>query len=272
LRVLGRRADGFHELQSLVAFADCGDSLSFTPGGALALDLAGPFAEGLGSDANLVMKAARAAMEIAPTIQPGRFALDKRLPVASGLGGGSSDAAAALRLLAEANPGCLSDPVLGDIADALGSDIRVCLHGGSAWMEGRGERVTPAHPLPEIHAVLANPGVAVSTAAVFGALERDRGAAAEPCAAPGAFRDAAALAEWLGANPNDLEPPAKALAPAIASCIAALAAQPRGLIARMSGSGATCFALFGAAEDALAAAARLRASHSGWWIEAARLS
>ncbi len=259
LHVTGRRADGYHLIDSLVAFADTGDRLTAFPHGGLTLEVTGPQGAGLsaGPD-NLVLRAARA-------LGPGgaRMVLDKRLPVASGIGGGSADAAAALRLLAAMWRRRLPDAAA---ALALGADVTVCLAGRACRMEGVGERLSPVPPLPPVWAVLANPGVAVSTPAVFAALARRDG---PPLPQVPAFADAAALAGWLRAQRNDLEAPAQALAPVIGQVLAALAVQPGAMLARMSGSGATCLALFRSAAEAQAAAAAL--APTGWWLAATRL-
>ncbi|QDL93702.1 4-(cytidine 5'-diphospho)-2-C-methyl-D-erythritol kinase [Paroceanicella profunda] len=194
-----------------------------------------------------------------------RITLEKALPVASGIGGGSADAAATLRALCRLWRMDLPETVLATAALALGADLPVCLLGRSARMSGIGEVLTPAPGLPEVHVVLANPGVGVSTGAVFRGLS-GFGEGLEPLPA---LADAAALAAWLARQRNDLEPPARALCPPIAETLDALAAAPGALLARMSGSGATCFALFAGAEAAARAAAALSAARPGWWVRAA---
>lgn len=260
LHVTGRRPDGYHLLDSLVVFARVGDLLEAEPAPGLSLTLAGKFAGSLGVDAgNSVLRAA----ELLRT--PGRGAalrLTKMLPVAAGLGGGSADAAAALRLLARLWGLEIPAPhaVLG-----LGADVPVCLVGGAARMRGIGERLDPV-ALPPFWLALVNPGVPVSTAAVFAGLaSRDNPGLPDPPE----FRDAAALCAWLGAARNDLEAPARAIAPMIETALAALAAQPGCGLARMSGSGATCFGIFAEEAAALAAMAALRSAHPDWWVAAA---
>ncbi|MGY6411590.1 MAG: 4-(cytidine 5'-diphospho)-2-C-methyl-D-erythritol kinase [Alkalilacustris sp.] len=258
LHVTGRRADGYHLLDSLVVFAGVGDRLRLRPAEGLALALEGPFAAGIpaGED-NLVLRAARA-------LGPGPGALlvlDKRLPPASGLGGGSGDAAAAMRLVARHRGQAAPDPAAGL---PLGADVPVCLAGRPTRMAGIGERLTPCPALPPVWLVLVNPGVETPTAAVFGALERREGAPM-PETLP-AWPDAVALAGWLGAMRNDLEAPARALFPVVGTVLEALSAQPGCGLARMSGSGATCFGLFASAGEAAAAAQRLRADRPGWWV------
>ena len=272
LRILGRRADGYHELDSVVAFAAVGDTLAFAPGADLALDVTGSTAGAAGPNAdNLVLKAARALAALVPGLMLGRFTLDKRLPVAAGLGGGSSDAAAALRLLAGANGLAADDPRLVAAARASGADVPVCLDPRPRRMRGIGEILSPPLDLPPIPAVLANPGVAVATRDVFAALglapgER-RAAAAEP-EPPGAVEQCVA---WLAASGNDLEPPALRIAPAIADALEALRRTGGCRLARMSGSGATCFGLYATGGAASAAAAALAAAHPGWWVVATEL-
>jgi 4-diphosphocytidyl-2-C-methyl-D-erythritol kinase len=269
LRVLGRRADGYHEIESLVVFADFGDRLSFARGGDLTLTVRGPSAAvaGEGTD-NLVHKAARALTARRPEIALGAFDLDKRLPVAAGLGGGSSDGAAALRLLAAANAIACDDADLYAAARATGADVPVCLDPRPRVMRGIGEILSAPLKLPPLPAVLVNPGVALPTKAVF--------AAWTPAAAPPAALDVAALAKmtsavellrFLSAQPNDLEAPAVALQPVIAEVLTALRGLAGCSLARMSGSGATCFGLFTTATAADEAANTLRGKYPDWWVQ-----
>jgi len=273
LRVLKRRDDGYHELESLVAFADFGDRLSFAPGGDLALTVQGPGAAAAGAgDDNLVLKAARALALRRPDIALGAFHLDKRLPVAAGLGGGSADAAAALRLIAQANGIARDEPDLYAAARATGADVPVCLDPRARIMRGIGEVLSAPLSLPPLPAVLVNPGVALPTKAVF--------AGWKPGSAQPAASDLAAIAEvargdqllhLLAAQANDLEAPASALKPIIADILVALRAVSGCRLARMSGSGATCFGLFAAADDAAAAAKLLSATQPAWWVKATTL-
>lgn len=259
LHVTGRRRDGYHLLDSLVCFADAADAVAASPAAALSLRITGPEGAGLSAEPdNLVLRAARAMGQGAALV------LDKRLPVASGIGGGSADAAATLRLLAR-----LTGAPLPDAATVLrlGADVPVCLAGRVCRMQGVGETLAPAPPLPPVWAVLANPRVAVPTPQVFAALQ-SRDNPAMPDRLPD-WPDAPALAAWLATQRNDLEPAAIAIAPAIADTLVALAAAPGALLARMSGSGATCFALFASATAAQAAAVGL--ARPGWWVVAARL-
>ena len=272
LRVIGRRDDGYHEIESLVAFADFGDSLSFSPHGALALKVHGPSAvQAGGGDDNLVLKAARALAALRPEITLGAFELDKRLPVAAGLGGGSADAAAALRLIARANGLPTGDSGLYAAARASGADVPVCLDPRPRIMRGTGEILSAPLDLPPLPAVLVNPGVAVPTKAVFAHWRPAANPAALLDRAMAGPRDQDRLLQLVAAQGNDLESPAIALAPKIAEVLAALRAQPNCRLARMSGSGATCFALFASAADAVAAEKTLSGKYPAWWVKATAL-
>jgi 4-diphosphocytidyl-2-C-methyl-D-erythritol kinase len=272
LRVLRRRADGYHDIDSLLVYADLADRLSLKPGGDLELTVHGPTAGAAGSLVdNLVLKAAGALAARVPTLQLGAFALDKRLPVAAGLGGGSADAAAALRLLARANGILLDDPRLTDAARASGADVPVCLDPRPRRMQGIGDVLSPPLTLPSLPAVLVNPGVSLSTKDVFDALAISESAKEQPLDRAVPPNEQAALLSYLAVRPNDLEGPAIALAPMIADVLAALRAVPGCRLARMSGSGATCFGLFDDLQAAETAAAALRQSHPSWWVQATEL-
>jgi 4-diphosphocytidyl-2-C-methyl-D-erythritol kinase len=273
LRVLGRRADGYHELESLVAFADFGDRLSFVRGGALTLTLRGPAAAQAGEGAdNLVLKAAGALVARSPGIALGAFRLDKRLPVAAGLGGGSADAAAALRLIAQANGIARDHPHLYAAARATGADVPVCLDPRARIMRGIGEVLSKPLALPRLPAVLVNPGVALATKAVFAGWKPAAAhAAALDLAAVAKLTSRAQLLDFLTAQSNDLEDAAIGLAPVIADVLAALRALAGCGLARMSGSGASCFALFGSAAAARAAAKVLHGRQPRWWVKASTL-
>lgn len=262
LHVTGRRDDGYHLLDSLVAHVGTGDDVTVADADAPAFTVTGPHAAGVPTDGtNLVLRAA--ALMGGPPLS---ITLHKRLPPASGIGGGSSDAAATLRAIAALR----GVPLPPDAAVlALGADVPVCLAARPARMSGIGERLAPVAPLPPAWLVLANPGVSVPTPDVFRALAR-RDNPPMPRDLP-AWPDAAALAAWLATQRNDLEAPARAIAPAIGNTLAALAATPGCLLARMSGSGATCFGLFSGATTAQAAAATLAAGHPDWWTAAAPL-
>lgn len=256
-----RRDDGYHELETLFAFCHDGDEVTLGEGRGFGVN--GPFAAALlGEGDNLVTRAAARFETVFGQPVPGRITLTKRLPVASGLGGGSADAAATLRLLARHHGIALDDPRLFDCADALGSDVPACLYSRTARGTGRGEQLVPVAGAPGTPVLLVNPGVAVSTAEVFRRWDGvDRGALGEG--------EALAIAR---VGRNDLEPPALAIAPVIGETLALLRAQPGVTLARMSGSGATCFALFDAAEMRAAAAGAVRATQPGWWCLETALS
>ena len=314
LRVLGRRADGYHELESLVAFAGTGDALSLEPGPQLSLTIDGPRGQGLPvDDSNLILRATRALEAELGKLRTGAFHLVKRLPVASGIGGGSADAAAALRLLARLNGLAPDDPALLRAAAKTGADVPVCLASRARIMAGIGERLGAALTLPPLFALLVNPGVPVDTAPVFRALGLQPGQRHPPQAglpetsphpeeaaiaavskdapegsgtsvtilrdallrsapqdegAPGTNAARAALLAALSAAGNDLEAPARRVAPVIDTVLAALRAQPGGRLARMSGSGATCFALFDDCRQSAAAGRALAREQAGWWVKA----
>lgn len=255
LHVTGRRADGYHLLDSLAVFGPAADSLHAEPAQELSLVLDGPFGEALAAEPdNLVLRAARA---LAP--RGAALRLIKRLPVASGIGGGSADAAAALRLLNRLWGAERDESALARLAAPLGADIPVCIASRPALMQGIGEVIRPAPQLPECGLLLVNPGVPVATPAVFRARQ---GEFTPPATLPESWPDAAAMAADLRRLTNDLESAALSLCPAIAEVLAALRAQPGCLLARMSGSGATCFGLFATPAGAAAAA---RAMPTGWW-------
>lgn len=267
-------ASGRHPICSLMAFADFGDRLTVHDADVLELKVLGPFAAGLaGEDDNLVLRAARALLAEArgPTA-PAAFSLDKRLPVASGLGGGSSDAGAALRLLRQALGIGVDDARLEAIAAGLGADGAACLWGRPVLAQGRGERLSPAPGLPPIDAVLVNPGVPVSTAAVYRRYDA-LGAfgSVTPPAAPEAFEDAVELAAWLAVQRNDLERAAVEVAPPVGAVLATLADEPETLLARVSGSGGSCFALCASDIEAETLAERLEAMAPAWWVRRCRL-
>jgi 4-diphosphocytidyl-2-C-methyl-D-erythritol kinase len=274
LRVLGRRADGYHELESLVVFADCGDRLTLTPGSALSLTVSGATATAAGDDAdNLVLKATRALLAQMPDLILGAFHLEKNLPVAAGLGGGSSDAAAALRLIAQANRLAPDNPRLAAAARATGADVPICFDPRPRLMRGIGERLSEPLPLPQLPAVLVNPGVALATKHVFAGLNASIQMAApfDLVAAIAKLESRDQLLQMLQTQPNDLEAPAIALQPVIAEVLTVLRGLAGCRLARMSGSGATCFGLFAAAAGAEAAANILRGKYPNWWARACTL-
>ena len=266
LRVIGRRADGYHDIESLVTFAELGDRLALTPGSELAVTVVGPGAGHTGADSeNLVLKAARALAASIVDLRLGAFSLEKNIPVAAGLGGGSADAAAGLRLLARANNLAAHDPRLHEAARATGADVPVCLDPRPRLMRGIGDILSEPLPLPRLCALLVNPGIALPTKLVFSGWKADR-SQPTPSATMNEMPDTQHLLDWLAREANDLEPPALALAPAIADVLSALRENAGCRLARMSGSGATCFALFLSAAEAAAAARRLRAQFPQWWI------
>jgi 4-diphosphocytidyl-2-C-methyl-D-erythritol kinase len=271
LHVIGRRADGYHLLDSLVVFADIGDRLRIEPSDSLSLTIDGPFGAGLSASSdNLVFRAAHAlAAALAEKGLPAGGAalrLSKHLPVASGIGGGSADAAAALVGLSRLWRVPEGTVDLAQIGLLLGADLPVCLAARPCFMGGIGEALDPVPALPPAYMLLVNPRVAVSTPSVFKAR---RGAFSKPARWQDALPDAAALAARLDRCSNDLEAPAIELEPAIGEVLSALRHLPGGLIARMSGSGATCFGLFAEAEEAREAAARLGVEHPSWWVASA---
>ena len=279
LRVVGRRVDGYHELESLVAFADCADRLSLTPGTELHLATTGPLAQACGETAdNLVFKAARLLGERVPGLVLGDFILDKALPVAAGIGGGSADAAAALRLLARANNLAIDDRRLIEVAQLTGADVPVCLESRACVMTGVGETLLPL-ALPKMPCVMVNPCVPVATRDVFAALGLRSGellvGASDVLQAAGWPEAGASLEDWveaLASASNDLESPAMRIQPVIGEVLSALNASNGAWLARMSGSGATCFAIYENTAEAGRAAEKLRLDHPGWWVHAGVLS
>jgi 4-diphosphocytidyl-2-C-methyl-D-erythritol kinase len=290
LRILGRRADGYHELESLVAFAPFGDGLTFLPGGPLELDVSGPMADRAGPlPDNLVLRAARALAERIDSLRLGRFALHKELPSGAGLGGGSADAAAALRLIAKANGISLDDPRVHDAARATGADVPVCLDPRPRVMRGIGEILTGPVALPPLGIIVIHPGFALPTGPVFKTLglapgeklakvcettagsERGRPARPDHDADEMPALAADKLLAWLASERNDLEPPAIAIAPAVADVISVIARLTGCRLARMSGSGSACFGLFDDGEAAATAAERVAGARPSWWVRAGLL-
>ncbi|WGM48524.1 4-diphosphocytidyl-2-C-methyl-D-erythritol kinase [Brevundimonas sp. NIBR10] len=261
------RADGYHPLASLVAFADVGDVVTVEPADRLSLTVNGPFGAGLdGEGDNLILRALRALGQATGSGEPPlKVTLDKRLPIAAGMGGGSSDAGAALRLARTALDLDIDDAALETVAAVIGADGPMCLRARTAWAEGIGGDLSDAVWMPPLHAVLVNPGVACSTGAVYRAYD------VRPVGAPDRPADPADVSptgviRWLAAQRNDLEAPALTVAPAVAEALADLAACPWVGLVRMSGSGATVFALFDTARDADEATRALQARHAGWWV------
>jgi 4-diphosphocytidyl-2-C-methyl-D-erythritol kinase len=270
LHLIGRRPDGYHLLDSLIAFADIGDRITAEPATTLSLEITGPEAAGLadlGQD-NLVLRAARLLVAHTGTARGAALSLEKNLPIAAGIGGGSSDAAAALRLLTALWQLSIGEEALRILGARLGADLPACLYRRAAWLGGVGERIEPASDLPEAGILLASPRKQLPTAAVFAARTGPFYEAGRFAPMP---RDAAGLARTLTALRNDLTDAAIGIVPEIAAVLARLSRLPGALLARMSGSGATCFALFpdrGAAEEARAA---LAAAEPQWWCAAGGL-
>jgi len=279
LRVVGRRVDGYHDLESVVAFADCADRLSLLSSAELQLKTTGPLAEACGDvDDNLVLKAARLLSERVPGLKTGTFALNKVLPVAAGIGGGSADAAAALRLLAQANGLAIGDARIVEVARLTGADVPVCIPSQACVMTGVGESLMPL-ALPKLPCVLVNPRVAVATKDVFAALGLRSGellvGVTDVLQAIAWPEVGASLEEWVeafAASSNDLEEPAMRIQPIIGDVIAALNATDGAWLARMSGSGATCFAIYENTAEAGRAAEKIRQAHPQWWVHAGTLS
>jgi len=267
LHVTGRRDDGYHLVDSLVAFVDIGDRLTAEPAASLSLAVGGPEAADLASVGgdNLVLRAARLLADRAGIAAGAALHLDKHLPVAAGIGGGSSDAAAALLALKRLWRISMDDGALGDLGIRLGADVPACLYGRAVWAGGIGERLEPAAALPEAGILLANPRTALPTAAVFAARLGPFGDAGRFAPMPS---DASGLARAMAPRRNDLTEAAVALVPEIGAVLARLGRLPGCLLARMSGSGATCFALFADRAAAQEACAILAAAEPRWWCAA----
>jgi len=274
LHVIGRRTDGYHDIESLVAFAGICDWVGYEPGYGLELEVFGPRALEAGAvGENLVLRAARALAHRVPRLTLGRFQLFKRLPAAAGLGGGSSDAAAAFRALADANGLRIEDERLRAAALETGADVPVCLAPRARMMSGIGDRLGPLVPLPRMFAVLVNPGVAVPTRQVFGALGLPSGSTVKSSNQAFAASDPNAPLTFyaLVSGRNDLEGVALRAAPAIAEALERLSRVPQAKLIRMSGSGATCFALFDNRRSAATARFRIAADRPDWWVKATGL-
>ncbi len=273
LHVGGLQPDGYHPVSSLMVFADVGDRLTIGPADYPAFEADGPFAAGLGDGLNLVEQAWGAIAERAKVpMPPFRLILTKQLPVAAGLGGGSSDAGAALRLIRDSAGLPLDDKALMEIAGGLGADGPACFAAEPVLGSGRGDRLAAAPAMPAIDAVLVNPGVPCSTGAVYRAFDQGgaQGGADMP-PLPEAFEDAADLAAILSFCRNDLEAPAIRVAPEISTVLETLRGAPETLLARMSGSGATCFALCASTYDAEALAEQVSVMSPKWWVQRCRL-
>jgi len=266
LRVLGRRADGYHLLESLVAFADVADDVTFTPGAAREVRMTGPYAAAIAGN-NLVDAALDRIAAADPQARLGRVEVEKRLPIAAGIGGGSADAAAVLRAMRRTNPASLLD--WQSIAASLGADVPVCLADRTSLVWGIGEHIEPAAELPRLDAVLVCPLSASpfgKTKSVFGQLSVPRAAAAAAPAPLPSFADASDLVSYMRTIGNDLRAPAHTVLPDSAAAEAALTALPDCLYVSLSGAGPTSYGIFSDAQRAAAAAEQLRARHSNWWV------
>lgn len=272
LHITGRRADGYHLLQSLVAFAAVGDQLTVEPDDQLSLMVDGPFSGGLETAKdNLVLKAAHFLREATGMRRGAKILLEKHLPLASGIGGGSGDAALALRLLASLWQ-CSPDTALLDaLALRLGADVPACLHGRAGWMEGIGEHFSLLSPFPSGAVILVNPCQPLPTAQVFAEYKRSASGFSPTEELPKGFADFDALADYLASRHNDLLSAASLLFPGITPRLTALEALPMVRIARLSGSGATCFGLCATEADAAAAASLMREAFPNDWVASAAL-
>jgi len=269
LGVVGRRLDGLHEIESLVAFAGICDWLGYEPGGRMDLEVEGPNALEAGPpEGNLVLRAARELAARVPGLSLGRFRLIKHLPAAAGIGGGSADAAAALRALAEANGMLVEDSRVRAAAAETGADVPACLFPRARMMFGVGDNLGPPVDLPRVFALLVNPQVAAPTRHVFEVLGLAPGSRLRPSRQPlvASKTDPGVTLESIVAAGNDLEPAALRIAPCIGTALERLSRLPGALAARMSGSGATCFALFDDPQGAAAARAMIVADHPEWWV------
>ena len=275
LHIVGQRPDGYHLLDTLVAFAGIGDEVSVAPHATIELTLTGPFAKALEAEAdNIVLRAARALREHTGTKAGAAITLTKRLPVAAGLGGGSADAAATLVALRRLWRLTICDSAIETMALRLGADVPVCLLGRAAMVSGIGEVLAPTPTLPAAHVVLAGPGFRLATADVYAAFDAQPTTSTARAARAGVAltaRGAVELASFLAERDNDLEPVARRLAPGITDALEMLRSRRGTLLARMSGSGATCFALFAEAAEAAEAAATVAAARPAWWVAAAPL-
>jgi 4-diphosphocytidyl-2-C-methyl-D-erythritol kinase len=268
LRVLGRRADGYHELESLVAFADVADTLTLEPDTKDTLEITGPFVADSGAiPDNLVLKALAAARICIGAVKAGRFSLEKNIPVAAGLGGGSADAAATLRLIAGANEIALDDARIMSAAQAVGADVPVCVASRPRIMRGVGELLSDPVDLPPLAGVLVNPRVPLSTRDVFGKFVGAQGGND----LGDLTRGLGSLIDFLKLHDNDLTPAARACSPVVGEVLQTLEILPGARLVRMSGSGPTCFALFSTPSEAATAAQKLARERKDWWVQAATI-
>ncbi len=272
LHIKGKRSDGYHELESLVVFADVCDELVFSPASEDSLSLEGPFA-GLVDGENLVLKAKRAVASWLGVTINGDFRLKKNIPVAAGLGGGSSDAAAAIRALLKVYGGMENAKTFVKPSAVIGADVPVCLQNVAAWMCGLGERVTPVSGLTPLPAILVNPRIKLSTASVFRTLNaKPLQTEAGPPPSFHGWKTPQEAAVWLNEGRNDLEAPAIALEPAVDKVLGTLRGLNGCLLSRLSGSGPTCFGIFTSQDAAREAAQEIERSYPKWWVQATILS
>jgi 4-diphosphocytidyl-2-C-methyl-D-erythritol kinase len=267
LSVLGRRADGYHELESLVTFASLHDVVTLEPDAPYALAVSGPFAHGIAGE-NILARALVLLRQAEPKLGIGSVALEKNLPVAAGLGGGSADAAALLRAVRVANVNYAAQVPWHDIAAKLGADVPVCVASKPAVMTGIGEKIAHMQRMPQLEAVVINPRLPLATADVFEALDAAAVSSTAEPPMPLVFERRRDLLGYMRARGNDLERPAARLLPAIGQIKAALDAQPGCLLAAMSGSGPTCFGIFADQAHARLAAERIAGAYGGWWVKA----
>lgn len=273
LEIRGKRANGYHELSSLVVFTKMGDELTAQPAADLSLRLAGPFAASLANEAdNLVLRAARALQRQCGETRGAALVLEKNLPVASGIGGGSADAAATLRALIKLWQVEISQTDMQTLALSLGADVPVCLGSQSCRMAGIGEQIEPVAYMPRFSLLLVNPMVAVATRDVFARLEAPSLTGDVPPLDVPDFASVTALLAWLQDHGNDLQSPATQVEPIIAEVLSALQADERCLLARMSGSGATCFGIYADEVEAAAAASMIGRRRPNWWVAATSLN
>lgn len=269
LHVCAQHDNGYHELDSLIVFAQTGDIITVESANTLSLDIIGPMAAYIDTaqNDNLVMKAARGLQQLCNLEHGAHIVLDKRLPVAAGIGGGSGDAAATLKALCELWH-VFPDPVgLEDLALNLGADVPICMKAHANHVGGIGEVITPLPPLPDCWIVLVNPMVAVATPAVF----KGRTGAFSPSSPMTGDYDFNNLIAALQERTNDLMPPAIKIAPQIADVLAALSQTKGCALNRMSGSGATCFGLYASKEEAQAAEKALKKRHQAWWVSSGKI-
>jgi len=279
LQIVGRRSDGYHELRSLVVFADIADELVLDPGDEFALQVDGPFAQMI-EGGNLIERVCGALEDLDPNIRTGAIHLEKNLPVAAGIGGGSADAAAVLRVLKSANPEISDSFDWMGCAASIGADVPVCYVGRSAIMEGIGEKVRPVHTMPEFSLLLVNSGAQISTADIFGRLDAPViGEQSEMVAGTeidGGYDGQLAfdfdeLVDHMKTIGNDLEQPALEICPEITEIKGAIVANDGCAHSSLSGSGATCFGVFALHQAALAAEKRMQLMHPDWWVKAVRV-